>query len=313
MSRVVGPQGGSRKKRALHAFGWLVSLVLLVWLSAKVYAQAGAIGWGGLGAPALGIAASALLVSYLIKGGVFVMLARTLGERGSSLAMIAAFLVAQVGRFVPGKVWQFAGIALLAKRQGLTPEICVAAGLWSNLCQQFVGATLTVFLLWRVPELREAALAAFVILFALGLILMRTRLFEALLRWVFRRKDAEAPVVKPSLMSLGAGLVGSAGAWALFGVALVQVCRALSPVSAVGFAEATGAIAAGAVLGYAALMVPSGLGVREAAVTLALEDPMGGAHAAAAAIILRVLMMGLELALAVLGGVVVTAKRPKTE
>ncbi len=300
------------KKRALQAFGWLVSLVLLVWLSARVYTQAGAVQWGGLGTQAIGIAVIALLTSYLLKGGIFVMLARALGERGSNMRMLATYLVAQAGRFVPGKVWQFAGIAILAKRQGLSPEVCVTAGLWSNIYHQMVGAMLTVFLLWRVPDFRKPAIVAFVIFFALSLLLMKTPLFETLLGWVFRRKAAEAPAVKPSLGYVGAALLGSVGAWSLFGLALVQVCRALSPAASVGFAEATGAISAGAVLGYAALVVPSGLGVREAAVTLALESSMGGAHAAAAAIILRVLMTGLELALLVLGGVVVTTKRPQS-
>lgn len=302
-------QRGRSVKRALQVLGWLVALVLIGWLSAKVYTQAGAVEWTGLGTRAIGIAATALLVSYLLKGGVFVMLARSLGERGSTVRMLAVFLLSQVGRFVPGKVWQFAGIALMARRQGLDPEICLAAGLWSNIYHQLVGAMLTVFLLWRVPDLREPAVVVFAVLFALSLILAKTRLFEVLLRWVFRKKAVDAPAIKPSLTCIGVALLGSAGAWALFGLALLQVCRALIPAASVGFAEATGAIAAGAVLGYVALVVPSGLGVREAAIMLALEGTMGGAHAAAAAILLRVLMTGLELVLAVLGGLVVTAKR----
>ena len=309
MSHPVEPRGGSAKKRALQILGWLVALTLLVWLSVRVYSQAGAIDWSGLGARAIGIAAAALLTSYLLKGGLFVMLVRALGERSSNIGMLATYLVAQVGRFVPGKLWQFAGIAILAKRQGLEPEVCVAAGLWSNVCHQLVGAMLTVFLLWRVPDFRKPALVAFGILFVLSLILMKTPLFETLLRWVFRRKAKEAPSVKPAPAYIGATLLGSAGAWALFGAALVYVCRALIPDASIGVADATGAISAGAVLGYAALVVPSGLGVREAAVTLALEAPMGEAHAAAAAIILRVLMTGMELVLALLGGVVATRRR----
>ncbi len=293
-------------KRALQALGWLIALVLIVWLSARVYSQAGSVEWSGLGTGAIGIAVTALLVSYLLKGGVFVMLARCLGERGSTVRMLAVFLISQVGRFVPGKVWQFAGIALMARRQGLDPEVCLAAGLWSNLYQQLVGAMLTVFLLWRVPDLREPAAVVFVILFVLTLILAKTRLFETLLRWVFRKKAVEAPTIKPSLTHVGAALLGSAGAWALYGIALFQVCKALIPAAPIGLAEATGAIAAGAVLGYVALVVPSGLGVREAAISLALEGTMGGAHATAAAIVLRVLMTGVELVLAVLGGLVVT-------
>ena len=189
---------------------------------------------------------------------------------------------AGLGRYVPGKIWQIAGLAYLAKGQGVTGSIAVAAAILGQLLS-LVGATLVglaAFLAGDegVRHLGAWALAVGVLLLALVSV---PQIFRRMLRIWFRLVRQEMPkeVSPGSLFGLKWTAL-YAVVWIVYGVAFWGLVRSfgLSPdIEVVG-----PAYAAAYVLGYVAIFAPAGIGVRESFIIVFLEPTLGSASVAIA-------------------------------
>ena len=84
-----------------------------------------------------------LLLGYLYSASLWGLLVKELGgpEIGTRAAW-RVFFTANLGRYLPGKVWQLAGLALLARREGVPAGTATAAAL---LGQAFSLAGVTIF------------------------------------------------------------------------------------------------------------------------------------------------------------------------
>ncbi|HIF07326.1 MAG TPA: hypothetical protein EYQ64_10355, partial [Gemmatimonadetes bacterium] len=61
-----------------------------------------------------------LMTGYVWSASVWGRLVRDMGGPPLTLwTSVRVFMVANLGRYVPGKVWQIAGLAYLAKREGV--------------------------------------------------------------------------------------------------------------------------------------------------------------------------------------------------
>ena len=76
-------------------------------------------------AMALGMLASAALWGLMVRelGGARIRPARA----------VRIFLTANLARYIPGKVWQIAGLAVLARREGVGPVVATAAAVLGQL------------------------------------------------------------------------------------------------------------------------------------------------------------------------------------
>lgn len=295
--------GANGRQRLAYGLGLALAIVLLGYVVWRVFAQAQGINWANVRLAPIYRAASLLLAAYVLRAVIFAGLIRSLGERGGTVAMLRVFFVAQLGRYLPGKVWQFAGVGMLGDRYGLDGPRCVASSLWVALTHHLVGAVLTLLVLWQLPSLRSAALTAVALLSILCVALVATPMLERLLGMFFRRQADTLRRARPRVGIALAMLLCSAAVWGLFGLALVEVTTMFGGDHSLGVAEAVGSIAASAVVGYAAVIVPSGLGVREATLVALTEPALGPAVSAAVAIALRLVMTIVELLLSLWGAV----------
>jgi hypothetical protein len=199
-----------------------------------------------------------------------------------------------VGRYVPGKIWQIAGLVYLAKSQGVTGSVATAAAILGQLLS-LVGATLVGLAAFLggdegVRQLGVWALAAGVLLLALVSV---PRLFRPALRLWFRLARQEAPghMIPGPLFGLKwTALYGVV--WIVYGVAFWGLVRAFGlshDVTTIG-----PAYAAAYVLGYVAIFAPAGIGVREGFIIVFL-DPVLGSASVAVAVISRVWTTLVEL------------------
>ncbi|MEX1259149.1 MAG: hypothetical protein WEG36_16250 [Gemmatimonadota bacterium] len=254
----------------------------------------------GLAAPALNPAWLALgtvllLAGYLVTARLW---GRMVGELGGidpgGAASIRIVLTANLGRYLPGKFWQMAGLALLAKRYGGSATLGATAGVLSHIFALAATGLVALPLLAgpsaplgraRIPVLMLLALLAF----AVAVPRVLHRVFTAALR-VARLPAAEV-----------VGMDGWFGArwlamhlvvWIIYSLAFISFVRGLGFEA--GFAGFAAPFAAAYLLGYLAIFAPAGIGVRDGFLIAFLRPEVGGA-AVGIALFARVWMTLAEL------------------
>ncbi|MGW8266469.1 MAG: lysylphosphatidylglycerol synthase domain-containing protein [Longimicrobiales bacterium] len=232
------------------------------------------------------LSATVLLLGYLYAASLWGLLVKELGgpDVGTRVAL-RVFFTANLGRYLPGKVWQLAGLAYLARREGVPAGTATAAAL---LGQGFAlaGATLVglgVLLRgewgWDVGGKWVAA-----VLLALLLVMTFPALLRPLLRTVIRRSKGSMPGALWPDQAFGVRWLGLyAVSWILQGGAFWILAGSfgmtLDPLLGLSVFPAS------YLLGYLALFAPAGIGVREGFLIVFLTPILGpgGAFLAVAA------------------------------
>jgi hypothetical protein len=218
---------------------------------------------------------------------------RLLAARDVSRSLAAGFFTSQLGRYIPGAVWQAfaqvglatdAGVSLrhASTAFGVQALVQVAAGGLLGACLALFGQ--------GVPLI--ARLLSLVGLLAL-LVLRRAWLVRALrmVGRVLRRDFADGLVPSQSAILVSFG-------WTLLAVAANSVAFAMLLASLPGgapIAESTSAFAFAWLVGFLAVPFPSGIGVREAVLLLTIGFQVPRSHVIAASVSQRLLLIGADL------------------
>jgi glycosyltransferase 2 family protein len=246
----------------------------------------------------LRLAASfALLVAFYIGHAlIWRMILRDLNiGRPSARTVLRIYFLASLGRYLPGKVWALAGLAVLAGRAGLPAGSAAAAqvlGQFGFLTtgMLFLGLTLPE---WAsalgagtdVPQTLPLAIGAALLITA-GAVLwllvatplghgFRDGLAGALgdragerLRVAFALADRVQP-------RHAAGWAAAyALSWVVLGIAFVLFVAAFEPATVASPRFLAGTVAAAYLVGYLFFVMPAGIGVREGAMVLLLVQVM---------------------------------------
>ena len=198
----------------------------------------------------------------------WVRLLRSEGVRVGWFRGLRAYFVSQLGKYVPGKAWViFIRVGMLG-----VPGTRLAVGVtatYETLTSMAAGALLGVLLLPYLGVLPEAmsGKVEFLVVFA-GLPVALGVLNKVAVRMAARTRAPDAPPLPaPSIFLLAQGLLHGACGWCLLGVSLGLVVRAVAPDPPAWDAQAylgdLAAISLSYVLGFAVLVAPGGLGVRE--------------------------------------------------
>jgi hypothetical protein len=214
------------------------------------------------------------------------------------------YFAAQLGKYVPGSVWPAVIQARLGRRNGVSATTMVISyALWMGvLCA--VGAITSVLVLtnseievpfWVIGGCVLAALVALPLL-------LHERGLPQLITWALRRRGRTGePVTLPSGAARRATAL-SAATWLAFGVHAWFLARPLGA----GFAElplVIGAFALAFVAGVVAVPLPAGAGLRETILVLTLGVAIGRPAAITVALLSRLTMILVEVALASVTGV----------
>jgi len=265
--------------------------------------------WDELRAQPVGIAlhpallvASAILVWCMYAVLVWAWRAMLLswGQRLGGWPAARIWTVSSLGKYLPGKVWAVAGMAVMAQQAGVAPwaatgSAIILQALAVGTGAAVVGVTGSVALEAAHPGAR-AALALLVGLSCAGVALLLWPPFMGrLLRLAGIRTDTPAPRVGGVLV----GIVANAAAWTGYGAALWLLARGLLPNAPLDLASAIAVFTASYLAGFLALLAPGGLGVREGLFILMLQSSLGLAAATVLALASRVLLTLTELGAAV--------------
>lgn len=261
--------------------------------------------WGPSPLP-LTLSVALLLGTFLYLVALWARLLERLGAGRLPFGRaVQIFFLALLARYVPGKVWQLAGLTYLASRQGLAPAPTAAAAVLSQAFSLGAAVLFGSAYLGVGPTgswLGAAAVAAAAVLGAL-LLFSHPRAQRAAFRWLGAGTNASAA---------GAGAAGAAAsavgpaftlkwlglhalAWAGYAASFCLLWAAFRPLPAANLWLAAAAFPAAYVLGYAAFFAPAGLGVREGALAALTAPVLGPADATALAVLARIWMTGAEL------------------
>lgn len=226
-------------------------------------------------------------------------------------ALQRVWFLSNLARYIPGKIWQFVGVAQLARAGGISAAVLVTSMVvhvgFTILAAAAVSAVLYPYEPMGLEEIRWLAPAAVGIgvlagahpaVLNLGLGLARRLTRRDVLRWTGSWSDG--------LVLVGYAVV----AWLLYGAAFHLFVSAIVPVGPNGYPAFVAVNSLSFLVGYVSPL-PAGLGLREVAMTLLLRPFVPEGLSPALAILSRLWLIGAEL----LGAAVVLAfiRRRRTE
>jgi glycosyltransferase 2 family protein len=208
--------------------------------------------------------------------------------------LAAGFYLSQLGKYLPGAVWQALAQVGYAARTGVPTGQAgtrlVVFGLTQAAGGALVGATLVVLGAGVNGVLRAASLVPFLVLAAL---LDRRWMVRAVRWWQRRRgRPTRDELIPPQKVILNAYLwtVGAMVAVSLAFTSLLHGITSDAPLAAIP------AFALAWTIGFLALPFPAGVGVREAVLLAILAPLVSTASILAAAVFLRLTAIVAEAA-----------------
>lgn len=219
---------------------------------------------------------------------------------------------ANLGRYIPGKVWSIVALGVLGREAGASPVMAATAAVAGTLINLGLGFAVVGLLGGRalaamqLPGGQPVAIAAAVGT-VLGLVLA-PRLLPKAVAWIAARRGSGPVALRLPADRLAIVAAINALSWCGYGIAFHWVARGIGvPGGDPGTMIAV--FSASYLAGYLALPLPGGLVVREAALVAALTGlgTMGRADATLLAVFSRLWLTVLE----VLPGCVALAMRSR--
>lgn len=180
------------------------------------------------------------------------------------------WFVSNLGKYIPGKVWQIAAMGAMAQRQGVTAVAAAGSAVVVNLANIVSGFAIVLVTgagVLRVSHPSGPRIAAVLVVLVLSGLLALPVLLPPLARLGARLLRREIAVPRIPARAIWLATLGTALAWATYGVAfqLLAVALDLAP-SAASTGATPGYIAVYTIsylIGYLSLVTPGGIVVRE--------------------------------------------------
>ena len=222
------------------------------------------------------IAASGLV--FLLAHGVLVVTWRTVlsswGERLPFWSAARVWSVSNLGRYVPGKIWQIGAMGAMARELDVSPIAASGSALLGtlvNIAAGFVVALVSghALLLSQVPVSLRTLTVVMIVAAAGSLLLLpfiMPRLAGAAGRVAGRPLEATLP-----MRAVVYSLVGNVIAWLVYGAAFQLFMSGVLGHGGGGYLTYLAAYTSSYLIGYIFLFAPAGVGFRETAMLELLQ------------------------------------------
>jgi glycosyltransferase 2 family protein len=301
----------SVKKNLISIIKWLLIALILFFIARQITTQ-----WELVKGYPWKINWVMLFLSLIVlQIGLFyksLLWSKVLSCFGEKLPPMRAFRVAylsNLGRYVPGKVFQFVGIMYLARKEGVREDIAVSSLALVQLMDTPAGI-IAIFVYYlmlglsfdKISHYMPLMILLGVISVAAILIILIPSLLERMLNVILRfikRPRLEFKLEKKVGFQL---LFLYFISWNIFGASLYLFLRAVTDIPMNFFLESCVVYAASYLVGYWALFAPGGIGVREGAMGVFLAE-IGGIItpvALAVGLMSRLWFLAAELSVSVL-------------
>lgn len=206
------------------------------------------------------------------------------------------WVLSSMGKYLPGKVWAIAGMAVMGKEAGIPMGVATASAIVLQVVS--IGTGALVVALTGSAELEAASHGARIALFGLigvAVVSLTLLLWPTALEALLRRFTDRGSVRRPKPAPVIAGVLANGAAWLLYGVALYWLAAGLFPTARLTLPQAIGAFTTSYLAGFLLLLAPGGLGVREMVFVMVTQSAIGPAHALALAAASRLVMTAADL------------------
>ena len=228
------------------------------------------------------------VVALCVSGAIWAWLFRTAGGRAGVAEAAAAWLGSNLGRYLPGKIWQVTGLVAYVRGRGDSGATAFATLIAFQAAIVVTGVSLALAVL-GVDAFERVGRWPLIA----GAIALAAALTPPVLRFVIRlgrrllRETGDRGAAELDGQLLCRAVIGSLLIWPLHGLGFLALLEGLVLENTIGFAAALGVFAGSYVVGYLALVAPGGLVVREGAIvgllTAVAAIPAGPAAALALA------------------------------
>ncbi len=216
------------------------------------------------------------------------------GEHLAYPSAARIWCLSNLARYVPGRIWQIAGMAAMAQRAGVSPWAAAGSAVIVQLLAIVTGALVTGLLV--VESGHPVLLAAGATVAALGVGVLATAPATALVTRLIARATGRDVTLKPVAVGpLALSAAVTTLAWLAYGVALYFLVQGLLGTPRLPVGTAIGAFTASYLVGLLAAFAPGGLGPREGTIYFLLQGPLGPGAATVVTIGSRLLMTATEL------------------
>ena len=181
--------------------------------------------------------------------------------------------ISNLGRYIPGKLWQVGAMGALAQREGVSAIAATGSAIVNVIVNLIAGFVLVAAFGWPLLQLRQLGgirgSAAFVVVCVASLVLL-----PAIMPWLLRRMSRITRWnIEIGAMPRSAILVsflGNVVAWLLYGLAFTLFARGVLGSSQGPITAYVAVYALSYLVGYLVLFSPAGVGFREAAMVVLL-------------------------------------------
>jgi glycosyltransferase 2 family protein len=248
------------------------------------------------------LAAALVWVMYALLIAAWRVMLQAWGQRLDPWTSARIWTVSSLGKYLPGKVWAVAGMAVMAQQAGVAPGAAMGSAV--ILQALAIGTGAAVAGVCGVGALRQAhpeIVAVLLLLVGASAAGIGLLFWPPLVRRLLRIAvpDAATADTGPAGPAIAFGVMANVAAWVGYGVAFWCLTRGLLPDTRLTLTQAVAVFTASYLAGFLALFAPGGLGVRESVFILMLQGPVGPAAAAALALASRVLLTITEFGAAV--------------
>lgn len=238
----------------------------------------------------LGVVTAAVAVTAF--GLVWTVVLRRLGVDARP-GWVGIWFKSQLGKYLPGSVWQYAGRVTLARSRGV-PVKTGLASITVEVVASLIAAAVVAALALPLPF-------AFAIWGALALLCgiayarrgVIARTGERLAAPVLARVDRPTVAAGVRAVPEAAGLYVIA--WGLYGTSFWLTAHSLFAVPASELLHYIGVFAVAWAIGFVVVFAPGGIGVREAVLVALLSGRLGEAHAIGLAAASRLVLSAIDL------------------
>ena len=247
----------------------------------------------------LSVALQVLTLLWLLK--IWKSILRRTGSSVTYRKLFKAWFISNLGKYVPGKVWQFLGMLLLLEREGVPKKNTFSTGVLGQTLSVISGLLISALFLgsdlYSQILAKNPALIIVLIVFLIGVLalIFYPQLLERAINLALRILKKDQILLDLKSKNVFLYILSYSLAWLFFGLAFTIFIKAFTPTPLGMYPGLTGAFAFSFNIGFLALFAPGGIGVREGILVLLLGSYFPAPVAILISILSRLWMSLVEL------------------